>query len=101
MPREIKNEPIDWNHPEYINTPNLFYKCSNPDTFFRGNLERSKISTLLKDRKLKHHGQYQRVSKRLSQIIESGVDNMPGFDRDRAYLPTGVVRSKKNDPSYF
>ena len=101
VPREIKNEPIDWNHPEYINTPNLFYKCSNPDTFFRGNLERSKISTLLKDRKLKHHGQYQRVSKRLSQIIESGVDNMPGFDRDSAYLPTGVVRSKKNDPSYF
>ena len=101
VPREIRTEPIDWNQPEYVNTPNLFYRCSNPDAFFRGTLDRSSVSTLLKDRHIQHHGQYERVARQLSHTVKSGVKNMPGFQADSAYLPTGITRSEKNDPSHF
>ena len=100
VPEEIRAEPIDWNQPEYVNTPNLFYRCSNPDAFFRGNLDRSSVATLLKDRHITHHGQYQRVARQLSHTVKSG-ENMPGFHADSAYLPTGITRSKKNDPLTF
>ena len=89
------------NQPEYVNTPNLIYTCSNPHAIFRGNLDRSSVATLLKDRHITHHGQYQRVARQLSHTVKSGVKNMPGFHADSAYLPTGITRSKKNDPSYF
>ncbi len=88
----VDDEPIDWNNPEYVNTPNLFYKCSNPNTFFKGSLNRSKLSTLLKDRPLTSHAEYNIAVRNLQQTVLKGQrgTNLSAYN-DSGVLKPGMI----------
>jgi hypothetical protein len=98
-----------WNKPEYVQSPNLFYKCASPERFYRGRvdnctvehilLDRSPLSVLRSDRPTTSHAAYNEAAKALKATVAKRALTNKGKSTLSAYFESGVVKATIIDPN--